>query len=1185
MDLSKLERYAPKARIDFIQAVSARASKLGITNNGILEAKESGDALIIGGLAFPSSIAHQRESLVKRVENFGFEKVIEEVAYTWFNRFTALRYMEVHGYIEEHPFSLFESSEGGSEPEVILHVADLSDWEELNFNLALDLKTQNQTEELYRLILIAQCRSLSKVIPFLFSYHGAEVDLLLPDGLLLSDSLISEMTEVLSEENLQEVESLGWLYQFYIAEKKDALMKAKKAYKTDEIPAVTQLFTPNWIVKYLTQNSIGRLWLSVYPTSPLKEKMEYYIEPAEQTDAVNKQLAEITPDSFNPEEITVLDPACGSGHILVEAYNLLKEIYLERGYQEKEIPRLVLKNNLFGLDIDDRAAQLARFVLLMRARQDDKRLFRLKDEIQLNVHAIQETNGFNLSDFKALGIDGVEELIATFQDAKTYGSLIELPNSLKMKLEQISSKVLDVSRQQSFDSEYAKYLIPLTNQAAVLGQKYDVVVANPPYLGGKGMNGVLKTFAKNNFKESKSDLFAMFIQHGFKLAKSSGFNAMVTMQSWMFLSSYEKMRQGIVSESTIECMSHMGNGVMRIAFGTNATVFRNNHIIEYKGSFSYLEAKDLNGLHEPKKFPVQNERLNVVSADEFKKIPGSPIAYWVSSNARNLFKKAKHLKSIGDTRQGMATSDNNRFLRFWWEIDINKIKMGSKSHLEAKESNAKWFPIIKGGVFRKWFGNNDYVVNWENDGFELKEYASSLYGSATRTIKSISEYFKENISWSRVTSGSLSLRYYPKGFIFSDAGSCIFFEQKDSLFYVLAYLNSPIAKYFAKAFSATITYESGQIAKYPVIDLPNDANKIIQSNVKSLIQIAKDDWNRFEISWDFNNPIWIDSTSSFLEKSFHSFLKTLDLEKEKTLQLELSTNKLLIDSYGLQDETSPKIKEDEVTLLGNPKYRYSGSNLTNSQLAERFRLDTIKELFSYSIGCMVGRYSLNEQGLIYAHSDNEGFDASKYKAFPVDDDGIITLSDMEDLMIRDDLVTRFSEFLYVVWGKETLSENLKFVADTLGSKTDELPKETIRRWISSDFFKDHLQRYKNRPIYWLFSSGKKKAFEALVYLHRYNESTLSRMRMTYVVPLQSRISNQLETVKDDIASASTASDRKRFTQKQKLLGEKEIELKQFDETLRHLADQQIKIDLDDGVKANYGMFPGLLAETKKVCGK
>jgi type II restriction/modification system DNA methylase subunit YeeA len=1170
MDLGQLERYAPQARLDFIHAVTARASKLGISNSEVLEAKKSGDALIIGGNVFPASIDHKRKVLVDRVEKDGFDKVMEEAAYTWFNRFTAMRYMEIHGYIEEHPFLLFEGTEGSSEPEVLKNVADLNDWKELNFSLALDLKTQNKTEELYRLILMAQCNSLGKIIPFLFSYHAAETELLLPDGLLLSDSIIKEMITVLNKENLGEVESLGWLYQFYIAEKKDALIKAKKVYKTDEIPAVTQLFTPNWIVKYLTHNSIGRLWLSAYPSSPLRDKMEYYIEPAEQTDEVNKQLAEIIPDSLNPEEITVLDPACGSGHILVEAYDLLKEIYLERGYQEKEIPKLILKNNLFGLDIDDRAAQLARFVLLMKARKDDKRLLRSKEEIELNVHSIQETNSFNPNDFARLGIEGVEELISTFQDAKIFGSLLEISDSLRVNLRNLSNEIAEVTKSQSFDREFVKQLLPLLNQAKLLGRKYDAVIANPPYMGGKGMCERLKNFVKLKFPNSKSDLFAVSMERFIKYGKKDSNIGLVTPYVWMFLSSYEKVRSNILAQSIITSLTQLEyNAFAPACIPVCCFTLQNSKLPEFIGSYINLSKFRGSENQAPKTLEaINNHRCGwyyETKTGDFKKVSGSPISYWMSENIRNVFSNNSPLKKFCKSVVGLQSGDNERFLRLWWEIDIEKTAIKSKNFGHTQKTDSKWFPFNKGGAFRKWYGNHEFLVNWENDGYEICNFKDKN-GKPRSYPRNRTLYFKPSITFSAITSSLNSSRYYPEGFIFDINSRVIFTHNSSDSLVVLALSNTNLMQELIKMLNPTLAFNIGDLENLP---FPKKLDgDLINSLMDKVIDLAKRDWNHFETSWGFKSFPLLKTgiKTKELAGSYNNWAYHCMQNFKEMQSFETENNRIFIEAYGLQDELDPVVAEDQITL---------------SRANEN---EDIKRLVSYIAGCIMGRYCLDQEGLVYAESANKGFNNSKYRTFPADDDGIITLPDLEDLTIRDDLTVRVSEFLKTVWGEETLTENLKFVADTLGSKTSELPKETIRRWISADFFKDHLQRYKNRPIYWLFSSGKKKAFEALVYLHRYNESTLSRMRMKYVVPLQTRISDQLKTIDDDIDSAS-AQERNRLTKKKKLLSEKEVELRKYDETLRHLAEQQIKLDLDDGVKVNYGKFPGLLAETKKVCGK
>lgn len=1174
MNLGQLERYAPQARKDFIQAVTTKASKLGISGKNILEAKKSGDALIIGGNVFPANIDYKRKALADRVEKDGFDKVMEEVAYTWFNRFTAMRYMEIHGYIEEHPFLLFENPDGSSEPEIIKHVSDLGDWKELNFNLALDLKTQNKTEELYQLIITAQCHSLGKIIPFLFAHDAIEVELLLPEGLLLSDSITRGMIGVLNKENLSEVESLGWLYQFYISEKKNSLMKAKKAYQADEIPAVTQLFTPNWIVKYLTQNSIGRLWLSTYPESPLKEKMEYYIEPAEQTKAVNKQLEEITPKSINPEEITILDPACGSGHILVEAYDLLKEIYLERGYQEKEIPRLILEKNLHGLDIDDRAAQLARFSLLMKARQDDRRFFRSENQIDLNICSIQESNNLNIKDFEGLEINGIEDLISTFQDAKTYGSLIEIPRNLKNSIEQICSKVTKITNteNQSFDSIKAKALFPLIRQTIVMHSEYEAVITNPPYMGGNYFNSALKNHIFTNYKNEKGDLYTCFISRNINFSKHSGFIGMITIPNWMFLSSYEKVRSKILSNYCIDSLIHNGRGVWGSDFGSCSFVIRKSNLDLFQGTYKRLFEKQgsvVTNQELEKRFFTNSPFY--ASAIDFKKIPGSPIAYWASGQLQNIFLDNTSIAEHYPLNPGIRTGNDKAFLRLWHEVSNKHIQFSLTDSSQMNYEN-RWFPLHKGGNFRKWYGNIQHVIDLYQDGVEIKTKSPDF------RLRDKKWYFKPHISWSRVSSGKIAFRHIGNGILFSDAGPGIFSKKKS--FQLIGFLNSCLGSHFLSVINPSLNYQNENIGTIPFCHLNHS------SDIQKAIDLSKSDWDAYEISWDF-------TTSPFLlpknkVKTMGTTYENIRRDGKKSMhdlhQLEEENNQKIIESLGLNKELDPKVLLKEISLNCNPIFRY-GNNKDESELESLLMSDTVKEFVSFILGCMMGRYSLNQPGLIYANSENKDFDKSKYKTFPVDDDGIITLTDTEELVIRDDLTDRFSEFVQVVWGEETLSENLKFMADTLGPRNNELPKETIRRWVSTELFKDHLKRYKNRPIYWLFSSGKKKAFEGLVYLHRYHEGTLSRMRMKYVIPLQSRISDRLKTIDDDIVSASSAQERNKLIRQKKLLADKELELREYDETLRHLAEQQIKLDLDDGVKVNYGKFPGLLAETKKVCGK
>lgn len=802
MNKAKLKSYAPQARKDFIAAVTARANLLGLSETaGKLEVAASqpqGDVTVIAGKAWPVKVHGQRQQLITRIQKNGFAQTMESVAYTWFNRFAALRYMELHDYLGHGHRAL--SSLEGTLPDILTHAADLAQSGELP-GLKPELVTEmklagNRDGELYRLLLVAQCNALSNIMPFLFERIDDETELLLPDNLLRTDSVIAKLVAAIDEEDWSQVEIIGWLYQFYISEKKDEVIG--KVVKSEDIPAATQLFTPNWIVQYLVQNSVGRLWLMANPASTLKTQWPYYIEPASQTPEVQVQLDTLIQTrmnedggSLNPESITLLDPACGSGHILVEAYEVLKAIYLERGYQPRAIPRLILEKNLFGLDIDDRAAQMAGFALLMKARADDRRLF--NEPIKLNVLSLQESRGLDadeltcalqtvlgranprieasasssgfgtddlfpgafqqssLSDSTAVVTKGdparpaIVALIAAFSHTKTIGSLIQIPQKLNAQLAAMAEFLqLALQNGDLYAQAAAQDLLPLVAQARVLGMEFDAVVTNPPYMGGKGMNPSLKDYAKATFPNSKSDLFAMFIERGFGWCKRTGFNSMVTMQSWMFLSSYEVMRVNLLDDKTLSNMVHMGNGVMGIAFGTAATVFWNPHIKGYAGNFSSCDKDDISESGLPKKFPVQNDRLKTVNQNVFRSIPGSPVAYWISNNTRLAFTSNRNLRDICAPRQGMATGDNDKFLRLWHEIDYKNINFNAPNSEAFWQSGLRYATYNKGGAYRKWYGNNDFVIKFSREDYlQLKSQGnhcpSEIY------------YFRESITWSDIT--------------------------------------------------------------------------------------------------------------------------------------------------------------------------------------------------------------------------------------------------------------------------------------------------------------------------------------------------------------------------------------------------------------------------------------------------
>ena len=1046
-----------------------------------------------------------------------------------------------------------------------------------------------QDEELYRLLLTAQCNALHYAMPFLFERIGDETELLLPVNLLHTDSLIRRLTDGVDESAWDQIEIIGWLYQFYISEKKDQVIG--KVVKCEDIPAATQLFTPNWIVKYMVQNSLGAQWLATYPHSKLLGQMDYYIEPAEQTEEVNARLAANTPSTLDPEALTLIDPACGSGHILVEAYDLFKAIYLERGYRQRDVAKLILEKNLFGLDIDARAAQLTGFAVTMKARADDRRLF--ERGVTLNVIAFVNSERLNaerlaesvaLADY-GLQLDDLLELTLLFKHATTFGSLIQVPEPLAAKLPALK-RLCGANSKDLFVSEALNCLGSLTQQAELLLARFDAVVANPPYMGGRAMNSSVKKFAKNHYPDAKSDLFACFIERGFALAKDAGYNAMVTMQSWMFLSSFEKMRERMLREKTIRTMAHMANGVMGIAFGTAATILRNFPVGEYVAGYSHTSVDDLSDQRVPSEFPVRNARQKNVAQDAFRKIPGSPVAYWVSERLRDVFVKGTLLGKLVDAKQGLATANNDRFLRRWHEVDQRKCTYNAESRELAAESGKKWFPYNKGGEFRKWYGNNEFLVNWERDGHSVRVFGTE-HGCRPRSrAQNTDYYFQPSVTWSDVTSGPPSFRVNDSGSIHDVTGMSAFGFRGLARLLLAGYCNTPIALGIARATNPTMHFQIGDFVNIPFIeDVGKNLKLSVKENVSWLVRTARRDWDAYERSWNCQSPPILTASSEFslaLESSYTTWITQNRETIAETKRLEEENNRLFIDAYSLTGELTPDVPIEQITLTVNPAYRYGGKFSEKEQWT-RFRQDTMAELVSYAIGCMMGRFSLDAPGLIYAQSGNVGFSATRYTTFPADSDGLVPLTDSE--WFDDDATKRLVEFISVVWDVDHLENNLTFLAANLAPRRGEASRDTIRRYLCDGFFKKHLQTYKNRPIYWLFSSGKQKAFQCLVYLHRYNEGTLARMRTEYVVPLQGMMASRERQLDGDIAATASTPRRRRQEKEQATLAKQQAELRDFDEKLRHYADRRIGLDLDDGVKVNYGKFGDLLAEVKKVAGK
>ncbi len=1217
MNKAKLKTYAPQARKDFIQMIRQRADLLGLTKSEIAPPNTSGEVAVIEGRPYPKRYAELHKRLAEKIKTEGLESLIERVAYSWFNRFAALRFMEINNFLSHGFRGLSNQEAGKSEPEILTHAAEI-DLPGLDKAKVLEFKLAgNKDAELYKMLLIAQCNELNRAMPFLFERINDETEILLPDNLLASDSVIRKMAAAIEEADWAEVEIIGWLYQFYISEKKDEVIG--KTVKSEDIPAATQLFTPNWIVKYMTQNSLGRLWLEANPHSQLSQNMEFYIKPAEENQSVSSG------SNINPEEIKVLDPACGSGHILVEAYELLKAIYTERGYSSRDIPLLILEKNLFGLDIDERAAQMASFALLMKARRDDRRIFErlnsgaeegkqipniltVPDSSQLphSAREIAEMFFSREEQQSAAGVpiraDGnflfdemqvqrsltmtasepvaassgsvaseqnVEDLLSLFEQGKTLGSLIRIPHGFGAVVDKLEKAVEAKRRDGNFLEQIAaRELEPFVRAGKMLAQKYDCVIANPPYMGGKGMNAELKAFAAKNFPDSKSDLFAMFIERNLELTNERGQLGFMSPFVWMFISSYEKTREMLIEKHSITTLIQLEySGFDGATVPICTFTLAKKHYANFVGSFVRLS--DFRGAQNqaPKTLEaIQNKDCSWfynAKPDNFKRIPGSPIAYWVSDKVREVFDKGTPLGEIGNARQGLITSDNNKFLRYWSEVNLRKVGIGFDNKEDAQNSKLKWFPYNKGGEFRKWYGNKDFVVNWENDGNEIKNFSDES-GYIRSRPQSLNYYFKKGITWTDISSSSFGVRLHDKGSLFDATGSCLFLNQVES---ILAFLITPICFNFLRLLNPTMHFQVGNVAALPILEKEVEQIKPqVDEIVEECVAIARADWDSFETSWDFKRLQIVDcglrNESNSVEECWLNWKNLCDERVARMQLLETENNRLFIEAYGLEDELSPEVPLAQITLM---------------------RADAEKDtrrLLSYFVACLMGRYSLDEEGLIYADAGGKGFDPSRYQTFPADDDGIVPVTDIE--WFPQEAARQFEKFVRHVWGEANLNQNLRWIAEQLGGKQSETPIETVRRYFSTAFFKDHLQTYKKRPIYWLFSSGKQKAFECLVYLHRYNEATLPRMRHEYVLPLMSKLTAQIETLDSLKDSAATTSEKSKLQKQLEVLQKKQTELAQFDEKLRHYSDMRISLDLDDGVKVNYGKFSDLLAEVKQV---
>lgn len=1157
MNTNQLKKFAQAARTKLIEQVGAKLNYVLTHDTAELRGK-----------------VNTLKKLNEAISKNGKANVIDKVAYTWFNRLVALRYMDANSY---QPLGMAVITPANTTNSVSPELLDAAHGGSIPSELNVDRKqildlldgrisSSNPDNEVFRILLVAVCNQLHGIFPFLFERIDDYTELLLSDDLTSSFSIIKDVVDGMTNQDCAEVEIIGWLYQFYISEKKDEVFASKSAVKKEDIPAATQLFTPRWIVEYMVQNTVGKLWLQNKPGSKLKDHMPYFIDsPSLHADDFLKVNS--------VEEIKLLDQACGSGHILVYGFDLFYKIYEEEGYNPNEIPELIIKNNLHGFEIDERAAQLAGFAIMMKARSYYRRFFRnpiepnilCYEDLILSAEEIKET-------FTQVGYKQTNELnhdLLTMQQATNFGSLIA-PHTSLIELQ----KVLDVFKLKlnTSDAFLQFRLIQLCGtikQLIPLCEKYHCVVDNPPYMGGGNMNKPLGDFVKANYPDSKADLMACFMEAGLSMLHPKGFLGMINQHSWMFLSSYEKLRHKLIKRVFFDTNLHLGSRTFPEIGGEvvqNASFTFWNRQYEERGI--YLRLVDFNSTEEKRTKTIEAIQsttcnwLYTANQKDFEKIPGSPIGYWLSPDFVASFEKGEPLKKHGDTRQGMATSNNERFLRFWFEVEEKYITTGLNNRKEAKEKNVKWVPYNKGGSFQKWYGNQDYVINWANDGEELVELASQKYGSATRTIKSISEYFKPSLSWSKVTGGSFSVRYYPVGFIFDVAGCCIFFKNDDRILQTLGFLNSKTVAKMLEVLSPTLNYEAGIIAKLPLLNTANN----IQLIVKKCIDLTVDSWNSTEKSWDFNHNSLVKFKSDLIDESYELFKQYWIVKFNQLRNNEVEINRQFIEIYGLHDELKPDVALEEITILKEE------TSIKNGELVFHAE-EVFAQFVSYAVGCIFGRYSLDKEGLILANQGETLKDylvkVSKGKeqlTFVPDEDNVIPV--LDDEWFEDDIVARFHAFLKASFGEAQFQKNLAFVEECLG--------KDIRKYFVKDFYKDHIKRYKKRPIYWMFSSPK-GYFNVLIYMHRYTPDTLSTILNGYLREFIGKLELHRKQQEHIVVNGSPSEQNKAQKEIDKIDDMLADCRKYESEILYPLAGERISIDLDDGVLVNYNKFGTAIA--------
>ena len=1170
MNKRKLQDFASWAKLNLEKQIEISLKKIGINSESdIKRSRVQGDVTVIEGIetSFKKGFQSQREEIINKIKSDGYDHSIEQFASTWFNRIIALRFMEVHEYFD-HGFKLFPS-EPNTIPEILTKLSLVSDELKLDMNYCNQLQASgNNHEELYRYVLFQQCNALAKPLPMLFSSGMNYLEYFIPTPLLFGDTLINRLIEIDEDDFKEDVEIIGWLYQFYVSFLREETRKKKNISKND-IPILSQVFTTNWIVKYMADNSLGRLWLESNPNSNLKPMMKYYVEEAEQSEGVIKQLENINYKDVNVEEIKIIEPCSGSGHILTYLFDLLFQMYLEKGYTKKDIPGLIIRNNLYGLDIDQRATQLASFALAMKARSIDNKFFDSDRYVRPRVYEIIDSKPILYSNYNGKSyldllkdyndnqwqgenhlsdeeLKVIKYVVELFVDAKVVGSLLKVRPykylSIRKKLAENLRKntQTDIFTSGFFDYEF-KMLLEILRTAFILGSKYDVVITNPPYIGISNIDKNPKDYLKINYPNSNADMFSMFMEAPY--LKDNGLIALVNPDSWMFLKSFEKLRSNLIDSFHIINMTHHGMGEFDAVVQTTAFVLRNTKLQEYNGVYYRL----VDSKNKESDFISKKEDLRfVASGRKFIKIPGSPIAYWASYNIVKLFEEGTSLENYSDVKIGMGTGDNNTFTKDWWEVIYSKIDFSLKNVKELGKSKGKYFPYNKGGDFRLWYGNLQKILWFDQDGRRLMDQTSGH-----RENGGYNWYFREGITWTFISSSKFGVRLAPYGLTFDVAGSTLF-PKDNSLYYQLGFLSSNVCHYILKTLNPTLNFQAGNIKTLPILFDNEVASKVEQLVIENL-KISKNDWDSFETSWDYKKH-------SLIEKGRLFAIHSTNEEKIRCDFLKLKSNEeLLNDSfinlYGLQDELSKEVDDAYVTI----------------SLADKTQ--DIKSLISYFIGVLMGRYSLVEEGLIYAGGE---FDFSRYGNYDVDQDGIIPI--FPDLSFENGLVHRIIKLIRRVYGEEHYRENIEFIANALGKKSNETNEETLNRYLNQEFYNDHVKTYQKRPIYWMFSSGKKNGFKALIYMHRYNSNTLAKMNASYFQPATTILRTKISEIEKQITSANEKDkvqlERLRFS-----LVEQLNEAIEYGQVLDYMANKYISIDLDDGVKVNYAKFQGIEIST------